>query len=80
MTVLVCRVNVLPKVHIPLCAIIHGCEVEEHVIVAICMSSLIVNHFHVLLKSQLFINFSSHIRMLHFFQARPPWFYLSTIT
>jgi hypothetical protein len=77
MTMLVCRISFLPEVHIPLCAISHGCEVEEHVTAAVCVSSLIVNHFHVLLKSQLFINFSSHLSMLHIFPARPPWFYLS---
>jgi hypothetical protein len=77
MTVLVCRVNFLPKVHIPPYAISHGHEVEKHVSVAVRVSSLIVNRFDVLLQSQICIHFSSQLCMLHVFAARPPGFYLS---
>jgi len=76
-TVLVCRVSFLPKVHIAPCAISHGREVEERVTVAVRVSSSIVNHFDILLQSQICIHFSSQLCMLHVFVARPPWFYLS---
>jgi hypothetical protein len=75
MTVLVCRVSFLLKVHIATFAISHGHEVEEHVSVAVRVSSLIVNHLDVLLQSQLCIHFSSHLCMLHVFAARPPCFF-----
>jgi len=75
--VLVFRVNVLRKVHIPHCAISHGYGVEEHVFVAVRVSSLIADHLDVLLQSQLCIHFSSHLRMLNAFAARPRWFYPS---
>jgi hypothetical protein len=77
MTVLVCHVTFLPKVHIAPCAISHRHEVEEHVSVAVRVWSLIVKHFDVLLHSQFCIHFSSQLCMLHVFVAHPPGFYLS---
>jgi hypothetical protein len=50
MTVLVCRVSFLPKVHKAPCAISHGREVEEHVSVAVRVLPLIVNSFDILLQ------------------------------
>jgi hypothetical protein len=54
---LICRISFLPEVHIPRCAMSLGHEIEEHVPVANCVSSLIVYHFDVLLYSQSCIHF-----------------------